>query len=249
MHSCRLVFLSAVVAIGGALSAPEAHSQPSNAQLQQAVTGATGERYVFGVRRSDWELARVAKFSVDAMENVGNKVDPQWRARFSATLVLSSATYDGVDRTSDGVWIVRVLRQAGESFKLIGRTTSTLYGGNWRTRVEIENFPTDLGLAAGWFGTRVIVSGTKEELAYRAEQAENQRLAAIAAQRVVEKEREEASQRLLAEISALETTDCTDGELTPPKGSERAFTLSAQRECWTPWIVVPGFHVSWRWNR
>jgi len=48
-----------------------------------------------------------------------------------------------------------------------------------------------------------------------------------------------------AELHALETSDCTEGEQTVPAHSHLEFVVSPLRECWTPWLVFEkyGFKV------
>jgi hypothetical protein len=47
-------------------------------------------------------------------------------------------------------------------------------------------------------------------------------------------------QRLRAELSALETAECTEGEQEVPGQGQRVFVLNPRRTCWTPWLMVGG---------
>jgi hypothetical protein len=77
-----------------------------------------------------------------------------------------------------------------------------------------------------------------------AARAENQRQQAIAAEHEAEQRRvadvlaqQNAEANRRATVIALESSECTQGEYTVASRSELVFTVSVQRECWTPWLV------------
>jgi hypothetical protein len=47
-----------------------------------------------------------------------------------------------------------------------------------------------------------------------------------------------------AELEALESSGCTEGEQQVPGHSKVVFVLSNSRECWTPWLVLQGSDLS-----
>ena len=123
-------------------------------------------------------FARVSSFSVEAMQNMGTKVEPVWQSRFHATVKVTSDTFT-LDGNDAGVVFVRVVKKDGESTELFGKSASTLYAGTWRTAFDLEGQPIQaLGQPESAFGPqKVIIRGSKAETAYFAEQAEKRRLA------------------------------------------------------------------------
>jgi hypothetical protein len=140
-------------------------------------------------------FAKVSSFSIDAMENVGTKVEPIWRSRFRAQVAVTSATFlpDGND---PGVIFVRSVKREGEKTEVFGKSVSTLYAGKWRTALDFEGQPiAALGQPQSAFGSqKLIARGSHEEAAYIAEQSarriESERLATIAAARYAEQRRQ-----------------------------------------------------------
>ena len=130
-------------------------------------------------------FARVSSFSVEAMQNMGTKVEPVWQSRFHATVTVTSDTFTP-DGNDPGVVFVRVVKKDGESTELFGKSASTLYEGSWRTSLEFDGQPIPaLGMPESAFApNKVIVRGSKAETDYLAEQAEMKR---AAAQREVER--------------------------------------------------------------
>lgn len=172
--------------------------QPGRSEIEQALTTRIPA------------FARVSSFSVEAMQNMGTKVEPLWHARFRATITVASPTFAS-DGTDPSVTFVRAVKLKGDSIEVFGKSASTLYGGAWRTSIELEGQPLGaLGLPEDAFGSgKVIVRGTKEESAYLSEQTEKRRMEAIAAARQAEEQRlateraNEARRRMLASASRL----------------------------------------------
>src|ERR1035437_5490990 len=97
--------------------------QPSKSDIEQSLTTQLPA------------FARISSFSVDAMQNLGTKVEPAWQSRFRATIKVASDTFvaDGMD---SGVTFVRPVKRAGETTEIFGKSLSRLYAGAWRTRSE-----------------------------------------------------------------------------------------------------------------
>ena len=55
--------------------------------------------------------------------------------------------------------------------------------------------------------------------------------------------REAVTDKLREPIAKLETTECTEGDLTMPLDAEFSFIVSPARECWTPWVVFAAKRV------
>lgn len=145
-------------------------------------------------------FARVSSFSIEAMQNIGTKVDPEWHARFRAKLKVLSDTFapDGTDNS--GMTHLRVVKRNGEAIEMFGKSTSKLYAGAWRTSLEFEGQPIEaLGQPESAFATKkVVIRGTKAEKDYLAEQEKFQRAVEAAAQRAIEER-----QKMLAEAPKL----------------------------------------------
>lgn len=84
----------------------------------------------------------------------------------------------------------------------------------------------------------------RAQQAEAARRAEAERLAREAAQRQAEakrladeRARQQAEANRLETVKALEASSCTEGEYNVPAGSKLVFMLSAQRDCWTPWLI------------
>lgn len=147
--------------------------QPASSEIEQALNGSLPA------------FARVSSFSVEAMQNMGTKVEPVWQSRFRATVKVTSATFSA-ERTDPGVVLVRAIKQAGETTELFGKSVSTLHAGKWRTALELEGRPIEaLGQPESAFGPqKVIIRGSKAETDYLASvqrEAEERRAAEVRA--------------------------------------------------------------------
>lgn len=131
---------------------------------------------------------RIAQFSVEAIENIGTKVEPSWHARFRARITTESPTFLEDGSEDSGVVFLRPVRKAGDAIEIFGKSMSSLQAGVWHTTTELEGNPISaLGQPQTAFSQRkTIIRGTQAEVAYREEQealrrAEQERAAAKAA--------------------------------------------------------------------
>jgi len=163
-------------------------------------------------------FARLSSFSVEAMQNMGTEVEPVWQSRFRAAVKLTAATF-ALDGADPGVVFVRPIRQPGETIEVFGKSVSTLYGGKWRTQIDLEGQPIQaLGQPESAFGPqKVIVRGSSAEAAYVVEQSEKRRQSILAAQKEAEDQRlaseranEAVQRRLQVELQVLQGTDCNE---------------------------------------
>ena len=184
----------------GLFSAGSVKAQrPTDAQLRQVFAQSIGATAAF---------MRISSFRVEASENVGSRVEPLWHTRFRAIVTMTQATYrmswapdPGIDTTTmmaipAAVVVVEVVRRPGQSITVFGRTQSTLYSGQWRTRVELEGVPFDersIGSPRAAFrGSRLILVGTREEATLRTALEERRRAFFLDGERRAERQRLEA---------------------------------------------------------
>lgn len=172
-----------LLALASAACAKE--PQPSSAEIEQALTASLPA------------FARVSSFSVEAIQNMGTQVEPVWQSRFKATVKVTAATFIA-DGSEQGIVFVRAVRQAGDSVDMFGKSVSTLFAGQWRTRLSFEGQPVQaLGQPESAFGSqKMLVRGSKDEATYLAQQYERRRQERLTA----EKEAEAARQRAIAEM-------------------------------------------------
>lgn len=137
-----------------------------------------------------WEIA---DFNVEATENVGNKVEPVYQARFKATVKLKTRTYEIASR-EDNALFIRPMADKGEKREIYGLAVAELSMGNWKINFSLENNPIpSMGQPKDFFiGAKVIVVGTPEESEYRA-QIRQEREKALKTQQL-EEERQHAEQ-------------------------------------------------------
>ena len=182
--SSIVVFILTALLFAGCSKDP----QPASSEIEQSLTGSLPA------------FALVSRFSVEAMQNMGTKVEPVWQSRFRATVKVTSATF-AAERTDPGVVLVRPIKQAGETTELFGKLVSTLHAGKWRTALDLEGQPIQaLGQPESAFGPqKVIIRGSKAETDYLAavqREAEERRAAevrAAEAERVARAKQEESA--------------------------------------------------------
>lgn len=142
--------LMAGLVIGGCSS----ENKPNNSQLQEALS---------------LELPaylKVTDFSVDAMQNVGNEVEPNYVARFNAKAEVSTDLYVK-DGSEDGLYFMKGATDAGSEIELFGKSSSVLFQGTWEHRMGIEGNPVaKLGRPIDAFTAGTVVRGSPEEAAY-----------------------------------------------------------------------------------
>lgn len=81
-----------------------------------------------------WQLV---DFKVEAEEEVGTKVEPVWRYRFTARIAPTETTYSRIGKLND-TDILKIAQKKKQKFTIHGIGQSALYGGNWRG--YIRNF-------------------------------------------------------------------------------------------------------------
>lgn len=176
-------------------------TRPSDSAIEESLAGSLPA------------FLRVSTFSVEARENLGTNVEPEWQSRFRATVKVTTPTYV-VDGDDGSVTFIRLVKREGESVEVFGTSTSQLYAGTWRTTVSVQGRPFD-GLGrpeADAARGRVIVRGSKAETEYLAEVA---RLAAQEA-RLAEQaalQRQEALERREALIATARARAKPMGEV------------------------------------
>jgi hypothetical protein len=197
------VFILTALLFAGCSKEP----QPSKSDIEQSLTTQLPA------------FARISSLSVDAMQNLGTKVEPAWQSRFRATIKVASDTFaaDGMD---SGVTFVRPVKRDGEATEIFGKSVSRLFAGAWRTSLEFDGQPIpSLGMPESAFApNKVIVRGSKAETDYLAEQAEKKRQAVAAAQREAEAERIAQAQKAESDRIARERQ----------QEAERAFTAGME---------------------
>jgi hypothetical protein len=106
-------------------------------------------------------------FSVEAGQNLGNKVEPIYAVRFNAVFKSMVDLYRE-EKRENGAIFVRLVSEKGKKADVFGKITSTLYQGAWRYNIDIDGNPfAGLGTPLTQFsGGRVIISGTDEEKKY-----------------------------------------------------------------------------------
>jgi hypothetical protein len=113
---------------------------------------------------------RVTAFDIQASENIGNKVEPVFRTRFSAGIELTTDTFLPAHQEVGAVFVVPHL-SSGEERKVYGLADSALTGGAWNTNFKFDANPLQsLGQPRDLFygtATRVIIRGSAEETAFR----------------------------------------------------------------------------------
>lgn len=112
----------------------------------------------------------VKSFSVQASENLGNKVEPIYGSRFQATVATMVDLYK-IDTQDKRVTFVRLFTEKGKQTDIFGKIISRLYQGAWKHYSDIEGNPIgNLGEPLNQiFDDRVIVRGSDEEKKYYAE--------------------------------------------------------------------------------
>ena len=133
-------------------------NKPSEAQLREAL--------VLEVP----SYVTVIDFSVDAMENTGNEVEPNYIARFNAKVESNEALY-ARDGAEGDVLFLLDKTAAGTVLDLFGKSSSQLYQGEWRHDLYVEgNTLSALGRPLAEFADRTtIVRGSAEETAHYAQ--------------------------------------------------------------------------------
>lgn len=109
----------------------------------------------------------VTSFNVEAMENTGNDVEPNYVARFTAVAETQAPLYAADGRDRDLVF-VKETTPAGESIELFGKSASELYQGGWRHLLRVDGNPAaGLGRPLESFrAKKTLIRGSDEEKAH-----------------------------------------------------------------------------------
>lgn len=120
-------------------------------------------------------FVKVTSFTVEAIQNYGNEVEPVYRSRFKATVEVSDSLYKQESKQNEIIF-VRLINQKGKKTDIFGKMTSVLFQGAWQHSVEIDGNPiASLGIPLNHFSVgRVIVRGSNEEKEYNAEMERKQ---------------------------------------------------------------------------
>jgi len=112
----------------------------------------------------------VTSFDIEAMENTGSEVDPNYIARFTATMEAEASLY-APDGSAGDQLFVKEVTPAGQSTELFGKSSSTLFQGGWRHDLLLDGNPVrPLGRPLASFAPKpTIIRGSDEEKAYFAE--------------------------------------------------------------------------------
>ncbi len=115
-------------------------------------------------------FVKVTTFSIEAMQNFGNDVDPRYGSRFKAMVEASASLYK-IDNKENKITFVRLITPKGKRTDIFGKTISILYQGAWKHDINIDGNPIrSLGLPLTHFTDgRVIVRGSKEANNYYSE--------------------------------------------------------------------------------
>jgi hypothetical protein len=178
---------------------------------------------------------------VQASQNVGDKVEPLFKTRFSATIELAADTFLQSSLEEGAVIIVPHLK-AGTRREMYGLANSKLSAGAWKTEFTLDANPIpSLGRPRDSFtGGTVVVRGSAEETAFREalikRRGEEERQQLEAGQREVERIRAQSqieADRLRAEAEAQAARQTVEDQLLAKKRQEdqqRAATAAVEAE-------------------
>lgn len=116
------------------------------------------------------EYVTVTDFTVEAMENTGNEVEPSYISRYKAKGEVISELYTRDGSVGDVLFLLSAT-EAGTELELFGKSRSELYQGGWAHDLYVEGNPIrKLGRPLTEFApARTIVRGSAEETAYQDE--------------------------------------------------------------------------------
>jgi len=163
----------------------------------------------------------VTDFSVEAQENYGTAIEPDIRSRFSATVTSQADTYVPVGRLGNAT-LLGLMASTGEKRTYYGIAASQRQGGGWSTRFNLENDPTEgVGQPKDAYPGRVIVRGSDEEAAFRAELAAQERAAHEVALQEEQREEELRAQARVTELAdAAHAVALKEAELEAKRKAE-----------------------------
>lgn len=110
---------------------------------------------------------QVTRFDIEAMQNTGNDVEPNYIARFTASAKTQDTLYV-TDGTDGKVVFLKKATEPGHAVDMFGKSSSVIYEGGWRHDLRIDGNPvSQLGRTFDSFAPRVaIVRGSAEETAH-----------------------------------------------------------------------------------
>ncbi|MDD4275275.1 MAG: tetratricopeptide repeat protein [Desulfobacter postgatei] len=112
---------------------------------------------------------KLTDFSVEASQNLGSEVEPNWGARFNAVILATTDLYSE-NNSENNVVFVSLSVKKNSKLDIFGKIYSTLYRGKWRHNIDIDGSPVfNLGLPLTAYskrGNRIIVRGSIDEKTY-----------------------------------------------------------------------------------
>ena len=107
---------------------------------------------------------KVTDFSVEAMQNTGNEVEPRYVARFNASLEVTSPLYTR-DGTEGKLLFLQPAEEEGAEVEVFGKSTSVLFQGAWAHDLYVDgNTVSSMGRPRDEFANaKTIVRGSAEE--------------------------------------------------------------------------------------
>lgn len=106
----------------------------------------------------------VFDIEIQAMENMGTKVEPKYHSRYVAKIKLLNPTYEKVDFIGGNVEsdVVRLVLEQNTTFDAFGKAISVLDKEKWNTRVTDFEFAVEnRGKLLGKYN-RAVIEGSKE---------------------------------------------------------------------------------------
>lgn len=132
----------------------------------------------------------VRDVTIEVTENIGDQIEPEFRARSKVELRFAEDFYERVGRVGD-VAVVKQVAEKGDRFSGSLITRSTPRGDSWQVKIERFDLPQVKGMAESSFGvTGFVVQDSSDHKRLLAEQQERE-----------QREREEL-ERLAAEAEA-----------------------------------------------
>ena len=144
-----------IILLTALISGCSGENKPSAAQLRAALAEQLPDQFA------------VSSFDLESMENTGNNVEPNYIARFKATVEVSTPLYELNGRDGNIVF-VKELTESGHEQDIYGRSASELYQGGWRHQLLLDGDPlSPLGRTVESFAPRqALVRGSAEEIAH-----------------------------------------------------------------------------------
>ena len=156
----------------------------------------------------------VRSFRVEVSENVGTKVEPVIKHRFSAELEALEDTFSPGERQEGALYIMPVCRK-GDRKMVYGVSTSVRKASSWEVHYNLEgNTITGLGAPRASFSGQTVIKGSPEE---------NRLVLAR-----TEEEKRRAEQRASIKI--------------PKQGEKSEFDLTVYPDEWSPLIAMPSYY-------